>query len=90
MGYKGLSLIQTVFITLASISVFDYGFSTAEAAMGHGDDGILFNQIMFATDGLIGNIFQDLTLWGMIQFWGYCFLIVAICQLIKSMTVNVD
>jgi len=87
MGYKGLSLIQTVFITLAGISVFDYGFATAE---GPTSDGIMFNQILFAADGLVGEILADLTLWGMIQFWGYCFIIVAMCQLIKSITVNVE
>lgn len=90
MGYKGLSFVQTIFIFLASISVFDYGFGLAEAALGHGDDGILINKFLFTTQGLIGDLLQDLTLWGMMQFWGYCFFIVAICQLIKTFTVNVD
>jgi len=85
MSYKGLSLIQTVFIAIAGISVFDYGFSELGT-----NDGIMINQILFSADGLIGNILQDITFWGMPQFWGYCFIIVAICQLIKSLTVNID
>ena len=90
MSYKVLSLIQTIFITLASISVFDFGFSLAQGNAGEGTDGIFFNNIMFETGGLIADILQDFTLWGEIQFWGYCFFIVAICQLIKSFKVKID
>lgn len=90
MGYKILSLIQSVFIFLAGISVFDYGFSIAQGNAGQGTDGILFNNIMFETGGFIADLLQDLTLWGDMQFWGICFIIVAIIQLIKSLTVNVD
>jgi hypothetical protein len=91
MGYKTLSIIQFVFIALAAISVFDYGYIMTVDPLGLQDnDGILFNKIMFdKDDGIIGPIFKDIDFWGVIQFWAYCFFIVAICQLIKALTVKI-
>jgi hypothetical protein len=82
MGYRSLSLIQVVFITLCAISVLDYGY-TLESGQS---DGLLFNKIMFdETDGILGPIFKDIDFWGEIQFWAYCFFIVAACQLGKAL-----
>ncbi len=88
MSYKILSLVQVVFISLAAISVFDYGFTIAEGGVAGNNDGIMFNKILFGDDGPLGFL-KDVTLWGELQFWAYCFLIVAICQLIKALTVKI-
>ncbi len=82
MGYKSLSLIQVVFITLAAISDMDYGY-TIDAGQ---PDGLFFNKIMFdEEDGILGPIFKDIDFWGVIQFWAYCFFVVAACQLGKAL-----
>lgn len=84
MSYKVLSLIQVVFICLTAFSVLDYGY-----VLTTGDsDGLVFNKIMFDEEGLIGEILKDIDFWGMLQFWAYCFFIVAICQLTKAFTVK--
>lgn len=90
MSYKSLSIIQVFFIALAAISVFDFGYIWTVDPLGTEDnDGILFNKILFDEDeGIIGPIFKDIDFWGVIQFWAYCFFIVAICQLIKALTVK--
>jgi hypothetical protein len=80
MGYKSLSLIQVVFITLAAISVLDYGYTLRVG------DGLIFNEFMFDPDtGIIGPILKDIDFWGVIQFWAYCFFVVAACQLGKAL-----
>jgi hypothetical protein len=85
MSYKVFSLIQVIFIFFVAFSMLDYGYM---ATAGE-PDGLLFNKIMFdTTDGIIGELLKDIDFWGMFQFWGYCFLIVAICQLIKAFTVK--
>lgn len=86
MSYKIMSLIQVAFISLAAISVFDYGFTLAEGGSNN-SDGIMFNKILFGDDEPLGFL-KDVTLWGELQFWAYCFIIVAICQLIKAFTVK--
>ena len=87
MGYRTLSLIQVVFITLAAISVLDFGYTREVDPLGiENSDGLFFNKIMFdPDDGLIGPIFKDIDFWGVIQFWAYCFFIVAGCQLGKAL-----
>jgi hypothetical protein len=87
MGYRSLSLIQVVFIILAAISVLDFGYTQAVDPLGiNNDDGLFFNKIMFdSDDGIIGPIFKDIDFWGAIQFWAYCFFIVAFCQLGKAL-----
>ena len=87
MGYRSLSLIQVVFITLAAISVLDFGYTQQVDPLGLNDsDGLFFNKIMFdPDDGLIGPILKDIDFWGHIQFWAYCFFVVAACQLGKAL-----
>ncbi|MFX0181477.1 MAG: hypothetical protein ACFE95_00245 [Candidatus Hodarchaeota archaeon] len=87
MSYKVLSLIQVVFICLTAFSVLDYGYLLTTGATPN-DDSLFFNKIMFDDEGLIGGILKDIDFWGMLQFWSYCFFIVAICQLIKAFTVK--
>ncbi|MHA1946649.1 MAG: hypothetical protein ACXAC6_18085 [Candidatus Hodarchaeales archaeon] len=86
MGYRSLSLIQVVFITLAAISVLDFGYTQQVDPLGiNNSDGLFFNKIMFDEDGLIGPILKDIDFWGAIQFWAYCFFVVAACQLGKAL-----
>lgn len=85
MGYKTLSLIQFIFIFFCALSLLDYGYVTTSGEA----DGLVFNKAFFdTTDGIIGPIFEDFDFWGMVQFWAYCFFIVAICQLLKAMQSN--
>jgi hypothetical protein len=90
MGYRSLSLIQVVFITLAAISVLDYGYTLKVDPIGLNDsEGLFFNKIMFDPDnGIIGPILKDIDFWGVIQFWAYCFFVVAACQLGKALGSN--
>jgi hypothetical protein len=67
--------------------VLDYGYILTTDVTGD-SDGLVFNKIMFDDEGLIGGILKDIDFWGMLQFWAYCFFIVAICQLIKAFTVK--
>jgi hypothetical protein len=87
MGYKTLSLIQVVFIALAAFSVLDFAYTTKTDPIGTGD-GLLFNKLFFEDDGLFGFL-SDFEFWGTMHFWAYCFFIVAICQLVKALTVRV-
>ena len=48
-------------------------------------DGLIFNQFMFSTEGIVGDLLKDIDFWGMMQFWAYCFFAVAICQLFKAL-----
>ncbi len=90
MSYKSLSIIQVIFISLVAISVLDFGYVSTVDPLGIEDsDGLFFNKILFDRDeGIIGPILKDIDFWGMMQFWAYCFFIVAICQLIKAFTVK--
>jgi len=83
--YKLLSIIQVIFISLTAFSILDYGYQLTSDPLG---DGLLFNMVFFDSDGLIGSILKDFDFWGMLQFWAYCFFIVAICQIIKAFTVS--
>ena len=84
-NYKLLSIVQVIFISLTAFSILDYGYQLTANPSG---DGLFFNKIFFDGDGLIGSILKDFDFWGMLQFWAYCFFIVAICQLIKAYTVR--
>ncbi len=83
MGYKSLSLVQVVFIALCAFSILDYGMTLTNPV--DFADGLIFNQFMFTTEGVVGDLFKDIDFWGMIQFWAYCFFAVAICQLFKAL-----
>ena len=83
MGYKSLSIIQFVFIALCAFSVLDLAVQTANPL--DFADGLVFNQFMFTTEGIVGDIFKNHDFWGMMQFWAYCFFAVAICQLLKAL-----
>jgi len=65
--------------------MIDMGYSITT----YQEDGLIFNSILFRPDGLIYEILKSIDLWGVFQFWGYCLLAVAICQLIKVFTVDV-
>lgn len=84
MSYKTLSIIQAIFIILTALSLFDTGF------VASGEDGILVNELLFEDDGLIGGILNDAIpeFWSAFQFWAYCFMIVAILQLLKATSVD--
>jgi hypothetical protein len=83
MGYKSLSLVQVVFIAICAFSILDYGVQLTNPI--DFSDGLIFNDIMFSDDGLIGDILKDIDFWGIFQFWAYCFFIVALCQLLKAL-----
>ncbi|MFX0117485.1 MAG: hypothetical protein ACFFB3_23260 [Candidatus Hodarchaeota archaeon] len=79
--YKTLSLIQTAFIILTALSVFDLGYS------GSVEKGIWFNHVLFHLDKL-PDFVKDSPFWGEFQFWGYSFAIVAICQILKVVPIE--
>ncbi|MHA1942121.1 MAG: hypothetical protein ACXACP_10385 [Candidatus Hodarchaeales archaeon] len=82
MGYKSLSLIQFIFIFLCAFSLLDFGYVQTSGEV----DGLVFNKLLFDTnDGIIGPLFDGIDFWGIIQFWAFCFFIVAICQLLKAL-----
>lgn len=83
--YKILSLIQVIFISLTAFSILDLGYEQTSETWG---EGLFFNRVFFYSDGLIGSILKDFDFWGPLQFWAYCFFIVAICQIIKAFTVS--
>ncbi len=83
MSYKILSIVQFVFIFLCAFSILDFALlSTNPVDFA---DGLFFNQFMFTTDGLIGDLFKNHDFWGLYQFWSYCFFVVAFCQLFKAL-----
>ena len=67
MGYKSLSLVQVVFIAICAFSILDYGVQITNPI--DFADGLIFNDIMFSDDGLIGDILKDIDFWGIFQFW---------------------
>ena len=77
-AYQSLSIVQFLFILFCGISVLDFGvgFSTA---FDEDEGGLGFNELIFGDDG--GGKY-----WGVIQFWGYCMILVAIIQLLKALT----
>ncbi|MFQ5980863.1 MAG: hypothetical protein ACE5OZ_22220 [Candidatus Heimdallarchaeota archaeon] len=75
--YRVLSLIQTVAIFISALSVFDMGYS------GTVERGIWFNHVLFHLNEL-PEFAKESPFWGEFQFWGYCFAIVAICQILKA------
>ncbi len=85
LSYKELSLIQAGCIILTAISVFDMGFANHDKPFKTTDKGLWFNHTLFHLEELPSFITES-AFWGEFQFWGYCFLIVAICQVLKAMT----
>lgn len=79
--YRVLSLIQTCAIFISALSVFDLGYS------GTVERGIWFNHVLFHLEAL-PEVVKDSPFWGEFQFWGYCFAIVAICQILKIIPVE--
>jgi len=79
--YRRLSLIQSIAIFFCGISVFDLGLSESYPK------GILVNHLLFhlknQPTALTYNPF-----WGEFQFWGYCFILVAFCQILKIYQVD--
>ena len=92
MGYKSLTIIQTIFIILLGFSILDYGvlfIQTTEDPFGD-NQGLVFNYQLFYPDGIIGGIFEDLDeLWNINAFWGYLLLVIAILQLLKAKSANI-
>ncbi len=70
---KAFSIVQGIVILLNGLSIFDYGY-----ALNH-DEGkdIGFNEALFDDPSEWWNIFS---------FWGYCFLIVGLMQLLKALS----
>jgi len=69
-------LVQAFFILITAISVFDLGYCD------HVNKGIWFNHVLFHLDQLPDSV-KNSAFWGEFQFWGYCFAIVALCQIMK-------
>jgi hypothetical protein len=76
-NYKNLSLIQSFFIFITAISIFDMGYS------GDVNKGIWFNHVLFHVDSM-PSFLKDTPFWGEFQFWGYNFIIVTACQVLKA------
>ena len=74
MNYKIYSLVQSLIIFICGLSVVEYGTNFFNLT---GDGLSLINSWIFDNGG---------TFWNEIVFWGYCFIIVAIVQLLKSFT----
>ena len=72
--YQTLSRLQFFFILICGISVLDFGVAMSQ--MDEDDGGLGFNEIAFGD--------ADSDFWGVIQFWGYCMIIVAILQWKKA------
>ncbi|MHA2090806.1 MAG: hypothetical protein ACW98K_08095 [Candidatus Kariarchaeaceae archaeon] len=70
---KAFSIVQGIVIILNGISIFDNGY----AANGDDPDGIGFNKALFDDPSEWWNIFS---------FWGYCFLVVGLMQLLKALS----
>ena len=87
LDYKNLSLIQVVFILATALSVFDMGYSNNTEPFITTDKGLWFNHVLFHLDQL-PDFVKNSAFWGEFQFWGYCFAIVAICQLLKAITID--
>ena len=73
MANKVLSIVQSIAILLTGLLVFEFGYSS-----GH-PDGDDF--------GITEGIFSDdpSEWWNTIVFWGYCFIVVGLLQLVKSL-----
>ena len=79
-NYRPLSIAQFFLILICGISVLDFGVDFSTAFDDDEDEGGLgFNELIFGDDG--GGKY-----WGVIQFWGYCMILVAIIQLLKALT----
>ena len=74
MSYKLLSFIQSIFIILCGVSVLDYGLAPLST---YGSD-FGFNEMLFKE--------SDSEWWSVIVFWGYCFLVVGVLQLLKALS----
>jgi len=72
--YQMLSRWQCFFILICGISVLDFGAEMSQ--MDEDDAGLGFNELVFED--------ADGEYWGLIQFWGYCMIIVAILQWKKA------
>ena len=82
-AYKTLSIAQFLFIFLSGISVLDFGIGWSQIDFdGDGEEPfeLGFNKLFFED--------ADGQFWGVIQFWGYCMIIVAILQLLKALSVD--
>jgi len=78
-AYQSLSIVQFFFILICGISVLDFGVGLSQINEEDAD-GLGFNELV--EDLLDGDF------WGIIQFWGYCMIIVAILQLLKALSVD--
>ena len=98
VNYQSLSIVQFLFILLCGISVLDYGIwyddaqKSASDSDGDKASGLGFNELIFGDDAytgfFVGHQVPDNKFWGVIQFWGYCMIIVAILQLLKALSVE--
>ena len=77
MAYKVLTVLQSIFILICGISVLDLAV----------DFG--FNNALFGADNALG-LTSTSGWWNIFAFWGYCFLLVGLFQLIKGLTHKSD
>ncbi len=69
-NYKQYSIVQFIFILVTGLSVLDFGLVADDQDFG-------FNEFLFED--------SDTVWWSIWVVWGYCFIIVAICQLLKAL-----
>ena len=82
-AYQRLSLIQFFFILICGISVLDYG---VDAYDENEENGLGFNEKLFEYTCPDDGCENDY--WGLLQFWGYCIIIVGLAHFVKVLTVK--
>ena len=89
-AYQWLSLIQFFFILICGISVLDYG---VDAYDENEENGLGFNHNLFKLtcdehDEDPEAFDCENVYWGIIQFWGYCIILVGLAHFLKVLTVK--
>ena len=81
--YQRLSLIQFFFILICGISVLDYGVATTD---WDDPNELGFNEKLLEYTCPDDGCENDY--WGLVQFWGYCIIIVGLAHFVKVLTVK--
>ena len=88
--------VQFFFMLICGISILDSGVGLARnSSLGVSVDSIWFNEMVFTLtcaesakpDGTVVPDCQN-KYWDVMQFWGYCMIVVAIFQLLKALMVK--
>ena len=77
--YMPLSLTQAIVIIICGASVLDYGMDI----YGDPDEEFGINEAIFGED-------DQSAFWNPTSFWGYCFIVVGILQMVKALTVKIE